>query len=75
MLSLTRLSAGLNINLELCRRQTIFVKGTNNQGIIPNAAKHLLVIWSGFRPAPIFVRMVISDSTTYHLFLMFSQRY
>ena len=66
MLSLTRLSVGLNINLELCRRQTIFVEETNNQGIIPNASKHLLVIWSGFRPAPILFRTVISDSTSYH---------
>lgn len=69
MLSLTRLSVWAEPkNLDLCRRQTIFVKETNNQGLAPMLARLLLVLRSGFSPAPILFPTV---GNVLHIYTVF----
>ena len=64
----------LNLNLDFCRRQTIFVKKLIVRGLSPCAAKQLLVIWSGFRPAPILYPTVSIKSSYAFMFYFLSQR-
>lgn len=57
MLVLTRLSTGLNIDLEFCRRQTIFVKRTNlqdNISLVPPSIK--ISSWSRVQSCSDFFR-------------------
>ena len=51
-------------NLDFCRRQTIFVEKLIVRGGYPLVrAKQLLVIWSGFRPAPLCYLEIASKSS------------
>ena len=50
-------------NLDFCRRQTIFVEKLIVRGLSPFAAKQLLVIWSGFRPALLCYLEIASKSS------------
>lgn len=50
-------------NLDFCRKQTIFVKKLIVRGGIPLCGQALLVIWSGFRPAPFCYLEIDSKSS------------
>lgn len=50
-------------NLDFCRRQTIFVDKLIVRGLSPCVGQQLLVIWSGFRPAPFCYLEIVSKSS------------